>query len=486
MSNLVKNELIKIFKKKGIYITLLIILGFIVLTNCIYRYFYDNVSSYYYNDNYIEYAKQDIAKLDPNKPSDTAMYIDLKTQIEIYDLVKKYDKSAWQIEIIGSNIETYVKEKNTYLYGENKDEKKAKDIENKINEIMLKLDNDDWRYFANEELKRAEESIRDLEEQQKNTEDKQQLETLEDSIKLAKIDLEVAKYRVNQDIKYGHDYMNTALNRYQSESKNIIQMEKFKQNMQYSEKKEYNESLEKREISKYILDTKLDVNKENDIRGILENLFNEYGLFIIVMVIMIAGTIVSEEFNKGTIKLLLVKPYSRSKILLAKFFTLLIMIAFSIIVVVGMELIVGGAIFGYDSLSVPVVQYNFNTSTLETINIFAYMGISILTKLPIIILLATLAFAFSTIFTNSQVAIALPLLGYMGSQIINQLVVMHNVKFMKFFVTLNWDFEQYLFGKLPIMEGLTQQFSTVICIVYFLIMIIPTFIIFKNKNIKNI
>ena len=30
---------------------------------------------------------------------------------------------------------------------------------------------------------------------------------------------------------------------------------------------------------------------------------------------MIAGTIVSEEFNKGTIKLLLVRPYSRNKIL---------------------------------------------------------------------------------------------------------------------------------------------------------------------------
>ena len=59
MSNLIKNELTKIFKKKGIYITLLVVLAFIILTNCIYKYFYnDDVSSYYYSEDYIEYAKQ--------------------------------------------------------------------------------------------------------------------------------------------------------------------------------------------------------------------------------------------------------------------------------------------------------------------------------------------------------------------------------------------------------------------------------------------
>ena len=81
------------------------------------------------------------------------------------------------------------------------------------------------------------------------------------------------------------------------------------------------------------------------------------------MIIMVAGTIVSEEFNKGTIKLLLVKPYSRYKILLSKFLTILIMIVFSILVVIGMELLVGGILFGFDSLSIPVVEYNFNTNT---------------------------------------------------------------------------------------------------------------------------
>ena len=101
-------------------------------------------------------------------------------------------------------------------------------------------------------------------------------------------------------------------------------------------------------------------------------------------------------------------------------------------------------------------------------------------------LLATLSFAFSTLFTNSAVAIALPLLGYMGSEVINLLAVQYKVTFLKFFVTPNWDFTNYMFGKLPIMEGLTSGFSAIICIAYFIIMMIPTFMVFKRKNIKNI
>lgn len=273
---------------------------------------------------------------------------------------------------------------------------------------------------------------------------------------------------------------------YQSEAKNVNNMENGIQELGYEEKQEYNKSLERREVNRYILENNINVNKTNDVRGILKNLFSEYGLFMIVMIVMVAGTIVSEEFNKGTIKLLLVKPYSRNKILLAKFLTVFIMIAFTIVAVVVMELLVGGIIFGLDSLSIPVLQYNFTSGSLEIMNIFTYLGIEIMTQLPKFILLATLAFACSTLFTNSAVAIAIPLLGYMSADMINMLIIQFKVQFMRIFVSLNWNLEEYLFGNLPKMEGMTCGFSVVICMLYFVAMVIPTFIAFKKKNIKNI
>ena len=80
MIKLIKNELIKIFKKKSIYITLLVILAFVVLTNCIYKFFYNGIYSYeVYSDEYIQYIKEEISKL--NKL--------LTSYKQIYDIVFK-------------------------------------------------------------------------------------------------------------------------------------------------------------------------------------------------------------------------------------------------------------------------------------------------------------------------------------------------------------------------------------------------------------
>ena len=485
MSSLIKNELTKIFKKKSIYITLFVVLAFVILTNCIYKFFFTTGNSYGYSESYISYIKEDLARLDPSKPSDTTMYIELKSQLETYELMQKYDEDAWQRQIIVSQVAGDINEKNTYLYSSEKDEAKAQEVENNINDILQKLDSDDWKYFANLELEQADAKLKELEEQKANTQDKQLLEELEVSIENAKINKEVAEYRINQDIKYGTDYLNEALTSYQSYSLNLIQMGNV-DNLEYEDKLQYNESLEQKEVNKYIIENKQDINKTNDTRGILKNFFSEYGLFIIVIIVMIAGTIVSEEFNKGTVKLLLIKPYSRAKILLSKYITILIMTVFAIVIILLMELIVGGIVFGFDSLSVPVLEYNFNTSQLEILNIFTYVGIEILTQLPMIILLATLAFALSAIFTNSALAITISLLGFMSPSIINALVIQYKVGFMKYFVTMNWDLSGYLFGSLPSMEGMTMGFSIVMCLIYLFVMLIPTFIIFKKKNIKNI
>ena len=107
-------------------------------------------------------------------------------------------------------------------------------------------------------------------------------------------------------------------------------------------------------------------------------------------------------------------------------------------------------------------------------------------KLPIYILLGTLAFALSTLFNNTAVAITITLLGYMASDIINSFVYYYDIKWLKYFVTPNWDFTQFLYGNLPSIQGISILFSTVICLIYFTIMIVTSFIVFNKRNIKNV
>ena len=59
--------------------------------------------------------------------------------------------------------------------------------------------------------------------------------------------------------------------------------------------------------------------------------FSEVNIFIIICIIMVSGSIVSDEYNKGTIKYLLIKPYKRYKILLSKLFSSIIIFVLSIL-----------------------------------------------------------------------------------------------------------------------------------------------------------
>ncbi len=486
MGKLIKNELIKLFKKKSIYIALIVVLGFMIFSNFMYK-STNNVmyNSYIYSEQTLNYLQEELDKLDPKKTSDIGMYVDIKSQIELYELMKQYENGSWQQQIINQDLPTYFKEKCMYEYGEEKDLQKAQEAQNKIDEIKQKLDTDDWEYFAQLELQQATEKLANIEEQIKNTDDKKTLLSLNQEKEATLIDKTIAEYRINKGIKYGQDYLNQAIEDYRYAAQDIARLESSEKELSYEEQKRYNESLNLREKSKYIIENNVDLNEMN-LRRVLENFFTEYGIFVIAILVMIAGTIVSEEFNKGTIKLLLVKPYSRTKILLSKFITSMLMIIFVVLIMGIMQLFVGGVIFGFDSLSAPVVEYNFNTNSLQEINVLVYFLIQFLAQLPMFILLATLAFALGTIFANSALAITISLLGYIAANIINQLAMSYNIKFLEYFVTMNWDLSQYLFGNLPNMEGMTMSFSIITCIVYFLIMVIPTLIIFKKKNIKNI
>ena len=487
LSNLVKNELIKIFKKKTIYITMVVIFLLLIFMNCMFK--YANGGSeydyYLYNENYINSLRSELETLNPEKSSDVTTYINLLSEIQLSEMMEQHKDAEWKLAIINERIAPYITERNTYQYGAEKDETQVEAVNQEIDNLLAKLDENDWKYFAREDLAKAEQQIEELNAQKEQTEDKAVLENIETELNNAQMEKEIAEIRLNKEIPYGSDYLNRAISNLQTANTNLANFKNIEE-LTYQEKLEYNSYLEDQAESRYILETGIDIHNTNSLKGILENFYSQFGIFLIVVVVMIEGTIVSEEFNKGTIKLLLVKPYSRNKILMAKAITTLIMIIFIIVVTLVMQILIGGIIFGFDSLSEPVVAYNFNTDTMEEMNIFANLGVQTLTQLPMIILLATLAFAISTLFTNSTLAITISLLGFMSASIINQLAIGYDLQFMKYFVTMNWDLSIYANGALPYMEGMNMTMSIIICVIYFLIMMIPTFIVFKKRNIKNI
>ena len=471
MNNLVKNEITKIIKKKSFYIILIVVLAYIVLSNVMNKYVYTSINDYeYYNEDYINILKDEIKNLNLENQQDLEIYISDKTEIDTYELLKQYDKDSWQYKLIPNKATNYLSEINIYTY-KIKDEEALNEAKENYNKFVERLKADDWRSFTQEELNALKQSQEGLDEKLKDKNTEIQIETLE--------------MRLKYDIAYGDNYKNDALSKYQQSKITINELEK-NNNKTYEEKKELQSAKEDAEKSKYAIEQGKDIYNTSDSRGFLLNVFSKYELFIIITIVLIAGAIVSDEFNKGTIKLLLVRPFNRTKILMAKFITVILTVLFIMIITVILQFIVGGIFFGFDSLSIPAVIYNHTTGNLMEVNLLKNILITGIGKMPIYILIGTLAFALSTIFNNTPVAITITLMGYMASSIINQFAYYYEIKWLKFFVTPNWDFTQFFYGKLPLLEGISTQFSTIICIIYFSIMMIASLIVFKKKNIKNV
>lgn len=482
MISLIQNELKKIFKKKSLLITLLITLAFIILTNVIYKLDFGN-SYYDYIEEEISFYGEQLKTLDPEKDKD--MYAQYKTELEVYQLVKKYDEKSWQAKIIQSEMRNCISNINYFTYQE-KSDSGLKIAKAKYDEYIKRLDTDDWRYFAEEEVKEKNTEIDELKAMQEKTTNKLEIKELQSQIRGYEISRQIAIWRLEKDIPYGNDYKNNCLNSYMVAMEDIRSYDFEETEKNYNSKKQYYKAQETAAINKYDIENGTTVGDTSSAKGILLSTFDEYEIFLIVMFMMTAGVIVSEEFSKGTIKLLLIKPYKRSTILASKYITSIIVAIIVILLVLLMQFVVGGLIQGFDSFRNPTIIYDHTINNVKQINTIQYLAMQALGKAPMYILLMTLAFAFSTIFTNSALAITISLLGYMGSSVINMLALNLKLNWIKYFVTPNWNLTEYFWGGIPTFEGITLPFSIAIIVIYMVIMLVPTFIIFQKKNIKNI
>lgn len=394
--------------------------------------------------------KERLSQLDYKNPKDYAEYIEVKTNLEVAELCNEFKDDSWQCEIIQSYVSPVIREYNQYKYSiEDKsqdDLKKEEELKQEYDELAKKLKSDDWRYFANKNKDEIQSQINATKETLATIEDNSAKKEIEEQMKQYEMQMQCVNWRLEKDIPYGTNYLSNQINMYSNYSMYSMENETNLEN-KHSQKREKQRYIEKANLAKYDIENMSYTGDSNNAKGMLEDTFESYEMIIIVVIVMIAGVMISEEFNKGTIKLLLVRPYKRNKILLAKFITSILMIFITIVFVILVQALIGGIIYGFDSFNIPVTRYNFNDNTVISMNVFKYLALIAITKLPIYILITTLSFAFSTLTCNSAVAIALPLLGYMGSSMINMIAESYNLNWVRFFVTPNWDLSRICIWK---------------------------------------
>ncbi len=197
--------------------------------------------------------------------------------------------------------------------------------------------------------------------------------------------------------------------------------------------------------------------------------------------IIVAAGIIANEFRWGTIKLLLIRPMTRTKILAAKYSSILVFSFLTFLFVLLFSWIVGVILIGFDGMNPHIVLQK--ASGLEYVSvigeIFTDYGFSLINLL----MMATFAFMISSMFRNSALAIGLAIfLMFAGNQIVYFFIERDWAKYILF---ANTDLSQYFNGNTPMIEGMTLGFSVSVLIVYYIIFMVTAWLFFTKRDVAG-
>lgn len=200
---------------------------------------------------------------------------------------------------------------------------------------------------------------------------------------------------------------------------------------------------------------------------------------VTIFTVVIAADIVAGEFASGTIKLLLIRPASRAKILLSKYLATILFSLLLLIVLFASSFLLNGFLFGFSEVDSPYLHMNSSGMVQES-SMLLHVVFTYGLKSVELIMIVTLAFMISTVFRSSSLSISLSLLLLFLGQGITLFLSKWN--WAKFWLFSNTDLTQYIEGK-PLIEGMNMTFSIIVLLGYFILFNLLSWSIFKKRDV---
>jgi ABC-2 type transport system permease protein len=191
---------------------------------------------------------------------------------------------------------------------------------------------------------------------------------------------------------------------------------------------------------------------------------------ITIFTCVMAADSVAGEFTWGTIKLLLIRPWSRSSILLSKFVSLVLFALFFMAVAYISTFIVNVLFFGYTSDS--------ETAMFAT-QFYLYQLISL-------IFVVSFAFMLSAAFRSGGLAIGLSVFLLFGGSIINGMLAAFSDKpWVQYVPFLHINLYTYLDGGAGPLPGhpMTLGFSLAVIAGYFILFNAVSWLVFCKRDV---
>lgn len=211
----------------------------------------------------------------------------------------------------------------------------------------------------------------------------------------------------------------------------------------------------------------------------MENGTNAF-MVIFILLMVVAGTMISNEYSQGTIKFLLINPVKRQKIFWSKFITVITLALAATLVSFLLEMFWSGIVYGFDGLGAPLLVVQDNAAVSKSGILFMF-GLYMAQFLQAVIAV-TISFALSALFRNSGIAIALGIIVYAAGGTISMIASMMSLDFVRYTIFANMNVPNILAGIYPF-EGMTTGFSVAVIAVHIFLLLFIARDAFVRKNV---
>ncbi|MGP4107517.1 ABC transporter permease [Virgibacillus sp. L01] len=232
------------------------------------------------------------------------------------------------------------------------------------------------------------------------------------------------------------------------------------------------------EKNNYYLENDIQPSKYDAWQFVMEN---EFLLSIVsLFTIIVAAGIIANEFRWGTIKLLLIRPITRSKILLSKYVSVLLFALFTLLYVLVFSWVIGILFFGINGMDPHIVLnqsegYAHVSVIQQIIEGYGYQLVTLL-------MMATFAFMISAIFRQSSLAIGIAIILMLAGNAI--VTFLADYSWAKYILFANTDLSQYANGATAL-EGMSLGFSITVLVVYYVIFLILSWVFFTKRDVAG-
>lgn len=232
-------------------------------------------------------------------------------------------------------------------------------------------------------------------------------------------------------------------------------------------------------VLEYSLAHDINPNPENVWKGLNISLFfsSAIGLFMVVF----ASGILTKEFEWGTIKLLLTRPPTRTKVFVSKYLTLLLTAVGLYLLLLVVSFVTLLFMYGFANITLPIVSTDANGAiafTSPLVPLLAACGY----KLVATVILLTVAYALSVLLSNNSAAIVITLVLSVSGGPLGFFI--ERYPWLKYYLFLHTDLSGYAEGNPPV-PGVPLSFSIMIIVIYLLVFLLASWFLFQKRDLAS-